>query len=54
MTCPQCGEECTRDEVDVGTGSIAASPWGCENCGWVEHDSGPLSAERIEARENDE
>ena len=36
MICPNCGEECTRDMVDVGVGEIPSGPWGCENCHWVE------------------
>lgn len=35
MDCPQCGEECYRDEVDVGVGVIYG-PWGCY-CGWSEY-----------------
>ena len=31
--CPKCGEECQRDEVDVGVGVITG-PWGCYSCGW--------------------
>ena len=30
--CPKCGEECSRDSVDVGVGVIYG-PWGCI-CGW--------------------
>jgi hypothetical protein len=30
--CPRCGEECYRDEADVGIG-IIYGPWGC-CCGW--------------------
>lgn len=36
MKCPKCGGEATRDEVDVGVGCIATSPWGCEACRWVD------------------
>jgi len=36
MTCPQCGEACTRDLVDVGVGEMPSGPYGCENCGWLE------------------
>ena len=36
MTCPQCGSECERDEVDNGVGMEAVGPWGCPNCHWVE------------------
>jgi hypothetical protein len=31
--CPKCGEECSRDEVDVGVG-VLHGPWGCPGCGW--------------------
>ena len=34
MECPKCGEECMRDEVDVGVGVIYG-PYGCY-CGWSE------------------
>lgn len=37
MTCPTCGEECDRDEVNVGVG-IIYGPWGCHSCGWSEYD----------------
>jgi hypothetical protein len=33
MNCPNCGEECERDEVDVGVG-IIYGPWGCSSCCW--------------------
>lgn len=36
MTCPNCGEECAREEVDVGPGAIPAGPWTCEACEWCE------------------
>lgn len=36
MKCPNCGEECTQDMVDVGVCEIPSGPLGCENCGWVE------------------
>jgi hypothetical protein len=36
MKCPKCGEECTRDMVDVGVGEIPSGPWGCEDCQWVD------------------
>lgn len=32
MICPNCGEACWRDEVDVGVG-VMHGPWGCP-CGW--------------------
>ena len=35
MQCPNCGELCERDSVDVGVGVIDG-PWGCI-CGWSEH-----------------
>ena len=38
MKCPKCGRECERDMVDVGVGEMAASPWGCFDCLWVEGD----------------
>ena len=34
MDCPKCGEECYRNEVDVGVGVIHG-PYGCM-CGWSE------------------
>jgi hypothetical protein len=36
MLCPKCGEECWRDEVDVGVGTIYG-PWGCPGCGWSDN-----------------
>lgn len=33
-TCPRCGSEVERDEVDVGVGYIYG-PYGCM-CGWSE------------------
>lgn len=33
QACPKCGEECCRDDVDVGVGVIYG-PWGCPACGW--------------------
>lgn len=35
MDCPKCGEECWRDDVDVGVG-IIYGPYGCPGCGWSE------------------
>lgn len=35
MECENCGEECERDEVDVGVGVIYG-PYGCYACGWSE------------------
>jgi hypothetical protein len=34
MNCPNCNDQCVRDEVDVGVGVITG-PWGC-GCGWSE------------------
>lgn len=36
MNCPQCGEVCERDMVDIGLGEMPTGPFGCENCGWVQ------------------
>lgn len=36
--CPKCGDECCRDEADVGVGVIYG-PWGCYSCGWSENSS---------------
>jgi hypothetical protein len=41
MKCPKCGEECHRDEVDVGVGN----PYGCW-CGWSEDHEYDLSEGR--------
>ena len=38
MKCPNCGDNCARDEVDVGVG-VQYGPWGCFSCGWSEHPS---------------
>ena len=35
MTCPNCGAECDRDEVDNGVG-VEYGPWRCPGCGWGE------------------
>ena len=35
QACPRCGDECYRDEVDVGVGVIYG-PYGCPFCGWSE------------------
>jgi hypothetical protein len=42
MTCPQCGADCTREEVDVGVGLIC-SPWVCTECNWDEDCGFPMS-----------
>ena len=36
MTCPRCGADCERDEVDNGVGMEACGPWGCPECHWFE------------------
>ena len=39
-TCPKCGSpNYEREMVDVGCGEIPAGPWGCLNCGYVEHET---------------
>lgn len=35
MKCPQCNDDCWRDEVDVGVG-VQYGPWRCNGCGWYE------------------
>lgn len=40
--CPQCGDACLRDEVDVGVG-IIKGPWGCPRCAWSERPEYDLS-----------
>lgn len=42
MLCPECGDRCSRDEIDNGVG-IVASSWACSNCGWDEDMNYPLS-----------
>ncbi|KPM55764.1 hypothetical protein ACG83_10855 [Frankia sp. R43] len=32
QVCPSCGDQCSRDEADVGIGTIYG-PWACY-CGW--------------------
>ena len=34
MTCPNCGDDCSRDEVHNGV-AMLYGPWGC-SCGWSE------------------
>ena len=34
MNCPLCGDNCMRDKVDIGVGTIYG-PFGCP-CGWSE------------------
>ena len=36
MKCPKCGYEMTCDTVDIGVGYQQCSPYGCENCHYVE------------------
>lgn len=48
MDCPKCGNECDRDEVDVGVGVIYG-PYGCYACGWSddpEYDSSEGESEK--------
>jgi len=35
MQCEKCGDDCIRDDVDVGVGVIYG-PYGCSSCGWSE------------------
>ena len=35
MKCPSCGDECIRDEVDIGVGMMCGPPY-CRGCGWSE------------------
>jgi hypothetical protein len=35
MKCPQCNDDCWRDEVDIGVGT-QYGPWRCSSCGWYE------------------
>jgi hypothetical protein len=44
MKCPKCGEECDREEVDVGVG-VLHGPWGCLNCGCSSDSNYDCSAE---------
>ena len=41
MDCPHCGEECVRDEVDIGVG-VTCGPYGCYSCGWSEWKPDPI------------
>lgn len=34
-SCPECGEELYRVEVDIGIG-VQCGPWGCGSCGYSE------------------
>ena len=45
IKCPNCGESCDRDSVDVGVGVIHG-PFGCANCGWSEDSKYDLSQDR--------
>jgi hypothetical protein len=49
MNCERCGNECTRDEVDVGVGTMYG-PWGCGRCGWS--DDPRYDLQNIEQPEN--
>ena len=35
MKCPQCNDDCSRDEVDIGVG-VQYGKWQCSSCGWYE------------------
>ncbi len=35
MNCPECGNKCDREEVDIGVG-VQIGPWYCINCNWHE------------------
>ena len=39
MKCPICGGEATAEYVDIGVGMQQCTPFGCEDCQWVE---GPI------------
>jgi ribosomal protein L37AE/L43A len=48
--CPKCGEECQREEVDIGVG-IQTGPWYCTSCDWSEE--GDISAFITSLEEDD-
>jgi len=33
LNCPKCGEEVTKEEVDIGIGTMYSPPY-CNFCGW--------------------
>jgi len=33
MKCPQCGQECEQEEVDIGVGTLKGPPY-CLFCHW--------------------
>jgi hypothetical protein len=37
MNCPFCDQECVREEVDIGVGTLNG-PWRCDHCGWAAPD----------------
>lgn len=47
MKCPNCGEQCERDMVDVGVGEMPSGPYGCENCGWVDRQTDEMFREPL-------
>lgn len=34
--CPECGEPCEAEHVDIGVGWQQCEPWGCPSCMWVD------------------
>ena len=34
QTCPECSEELSFDEVDIGLGTLKGN-WRCDFCGWT-------------------
>ncbi|MFA5379776.1 MAG: hypothetical protein WC455_28715 [Dehalococcoidia bacterium] len=44
--CPTCRSELTRDEVDIGVGTLR-SPARCNNCGWSEEDTRSQSTKEL-------
>jgi len=36
-SCPKCGGECVRDEVDIGVG-VQHGHWVCIECGYTQGD----------------
>lgn len=51
MKCPKCGEECQRDEVDIGVG-IQYGPFGCPSCAWSEWKQYDLSEGQSPVKES--
>lgn len=56
MNCPQCGEKCEADFVDIGVGEQQVSPYYCPNCDWSQESPelfGALIDEEIVEREEE-